>query len=58
MKLQPQSAPSFFQRSVVASLCTALNGDPIEKTSDLLRYLAGNPFYRDLMVAFHDTGNR
>jgi branched-chain amino acid transport system substrate-binding protein len=24
MKLQPQSAPSFFQRSVVASLCTAL----------------------------------
>jgi hypothetical protein len=45
-------------RERIASLCTALNGDPIEKTSDLLRYLAGNPFYRDLIVAFHDTGNR
>jgi len=45
-------------RNRIASLCTALNKDPIEKTSDLLRYLAGNPFYRELIVAFHNAGNR
>ena len=37
----------------IAVLCSALNGDPIEKTRDLLRYFASNPFYRDAMVAFH-----
>ena len=45
-------------RERIASLCTSLNGDPIETTSDLLRYLAGNPFYRELLVAFHDAGSR
>ena len=44
-------------REQIARLCTALNKDPIEKTSDLPRYLAGNPFYRELMVVFHDAGN-
>jgi hypothetical protein len=36
----------------IAALCSALNGDPIETTSDLPRYLASNPFYRDAMVGF------
>lgn len=42
-------------REQIARQCTALNGDPIEKTSNLSRYLAGNPFYRELMVAFHNA---
>ena len=45
-------------REQIARRCTSLNRDPIEKTSDLLRYLAGNPFYRELLVAFHDAGTR
>lgn len=45
------------QREQIASLCTELNKDPIEKTSDLPRYLAGNPFYREVMVAFHNASN-
>ena len=40
-------------RDEIAILCSALNGDPIEKTSDLPRYFVSNPFYRDAMVAFH-----
>jgi hypothetical protein len=40
-------------REEIARLCSKLNDDPIEKTSDPLRYMAGNPFYRDLMVEFH-----
>jgi hypothetical protein len=40
-------------RSEIAQLCSSLNKDPIEKTSDLPRYLAGNPFYRELIAAFH-----
>ena len=40
-------------RDEIAVLCSALNGDPIEKTSDLPRYFVSNPFYRDAMVAFH-----
>jgi len=39
--------------SQIAGLCSALNGDPIETTSDVPRYLAGNPLYRDLITAFH-----
>ena len=35
----------------IARLCSALNGDPLERTSDLPRYLASNPFYREAMVA-------
>jgi hypothetical protein len=40
-------------RPEIARLCSALNQDPIEKTSDMPRYLAGNPFYRELIQAFH-----
>jgi len=40
-------------RSEIAHLCSSLNKDPIEKTSDVRQYLAGNPFYRDLIEAFH-----
>ena len=37
----------------IAALCSALNGDPIEKTGDIPRYFASHPFYRDAMLAFH-----
>jgi hypothetical protein len=40
-------------RPEIACLCSSLNKDPIEKTSDVLRYLAGNPFYRELIEAFY-----
>ena len=40
-------------RSEIANLCSLLNKDPIEKTSDIPQYLAGNPFYRELIEAFH-----
>ena len=40
-------------RSEIAQLCSSLNKDPIEKTSDMPRYLAGNRFYRELIDAFH-----
>jgi hypothetical protein len=40
-------------RDEIARLCTELNSDPIEKTSDMPRYLAGNPFYRDVAVQFY-----
>lgn len=35
----------------IAQLCSSLNGDPREKTSDVLGYLAGNSLYRDLIAA-------
>ncbi len=41
----------------IARLCSALNGDPIEKTGDLSRYFASNPFYRDAMVAWHGVSS-
>ena len=44
-------------RSEIAHLCSSLNKDPIEKTSDTFRYLAGNPFYRELIEAFY-SGDR
>lgn len=37
--------------SQIAHLCSSLNGDPIEKTSNVLSYLAGNPLYRELIAA-------
>jgi hypothetical protein len=40
-------------RSEIAQLCSSLNQDPIEKTSDMPRYLSGNPLYREVMDAFH-----
>jgi len=40
----------------IARLCSEFNGDSIEKTSDIPRYLAGNRFYRGLMVeSYHVT---
>ena len=37
----------------ISRLCSELNGDPLERTSDIPRYLAGNRFYRDLMLERH-----
>ncbi len=37
----------------ISRLCSELNGDPLERTSDIPRYLAGNRFYRDLMLESH-----
>lgn len=42
-------------RTEIAGLCTASSGDPIEKTSDLPRYLAANAFYRDLIAECHSA---
>jgi len=42
-------------RGEIARLCTEFNKDPIEKTSDIPRYLSGNPFYRDLIIKFHQS---
>jgi len=38
-------------RGQISLLCSELNGDPLEQTSDLPRYFAANPFYRPVMVA-------
>ncbi len=40
-------------RDEIARLCTELNKDPIERTSDMPNYLAGNPFYREVAVQFY-----
>jgi hypothetical protein len=40
-------------RSEIAHLCSLLNKDPIEKTSDMLQYLAANPFYCEVVGAYH-----
>lgn len=40
-------------RDEIARLCTELNGDPLELTSDMPRYLARNPFYRDVAIGCH-----
>jgi len=37
----------------IAQLCSSLNGDALEKTSDVLGYLAENSLYRDLIAAGH-----
>ncbi len=39
--------------SQIAQLCSSLNGDPIENTSDVPRYLARNPLYGELIAATH-----
>ena len=44
-------------RSEIARLCSSLNNDPIEKTSDVARYLGGNSFYRELIESFHGRGD-
>ena len=40
-------------RAEIARLCSSLNGDPIEKTSDIPAYFAANPFYREAMVEYY-----
>lgn len=35
----------------IAQLCSCLNGDALEKTSDVLAYLAENSLYRELIDA-------
>ena len=40
-------------KSEIAQLCSLLNDDPIEKTSDLLRYIASNKFYREAMMEWY-----
>lgn len=37
-------------RKEIARLCSQLNGDSIEKTSDVLNYLAANDFYKDFIA--------
>ena len=44
--------------SEIAQLCSSLNGDPIEKTSDLPRYLSGNLLYGELIAAFYASESR
>jgi hypothetical protein len=36
----------------IAQLCHEFNGDPLEKTSNILAYLAGNDFYADTISRF------
>jgi len=43
-------------RSEIARLCSLLNDEPLEKTSDVVRYLAGSPFYREVIEKFHSQG--
>ena len=45
-------------REEISRLCSSLNGDPIEKTSDLPEYFACDPFYRDAMVAYYGVRAR
>ena len=37
----------------IARLCSDLNDDPLEKTSDIPLYLSGNLLYRELLVRHH-----
>lgn len=53
-----QIAYSQATSSQIARLCSSLNDDPIETTSDVPRYLAGNPLYRDLIAAFYPVDRR
>lgn len=41
----------------IAQLCSQLNGDPIEKTSDTLNYLAGNSFYKGFIETHYNLKN-
>jgi hypothetical protein len=42
-------------KNEIAKLCSQLNNDPIEKTSDLLKYIASNKFYRKAMIKWYDV---
>lgn len=37
----------------IGQLCSEFNGDPIEKTSKVLEYLAGNEFYSDYIRKYY-----
>ena len=39
-------------RSEISQLCHEFSGDPIEKTSDLIKYLGGNSFYREFIMKY------
>ena len=39
-------------RLEIAALCSQLNHDPIEETSDLLNYMAENEFYAEAVEKF------
>ena len=45
-------------RAEISALCSELNGDPLDETSDLPNYFAANSFYRDVMVAHHGAEPR
>jgi len=34
----------------ISKLCSELNGDPLEKTSNVYKYISGNDFYHDFMM--------
>jgi hypothetical protein len=38
----------------IAALCSQLNGDPLEKTANVYKYLSGNSFYKDFMMEHYD----
>lgn len=40
-------------RLQIAKLCSQFNGDPLEQTSKLLEYIAGNDFYAEFMSKHH-----
>ena len=43
----------------ISKLCTQFNNDPLEKTSNIYRYISGNNFYHDFMVEhYSDSINR
>ena len=44
-------------RLEIARLCSQLNGDPLEKTTQLLDYLAENVFYTEVVNSFKTKHN-
>jgi len=60
--IQVKLSPGFWNDLVgpdeVLFLCSVLNGDPLEQTSDLHAYLAANAFYRDAMVAYYGVDRK
>ncbi len=43
----------------ISHLCSEFNGDSLEKTSNVYRYLSENSFYHDLMIEYYgDIVNR
>ncbi len=43
----------------ISKLCSEFNGDPLEKTANVYRYISGNKFYQDFMMEHYvDLINR